>query len=233
MKNLKKQCESNKTSKILSVIILMIVLIFSNTNATSPGNSIYHMNSIENYKIELIRININKELYKEVDNYIQKIAPNSKVSGKEIVRVCKEYDLNIIFVLAQGLLESHFGTKGIAVKTNSVFNVGTYDDGTILYTFNDPNESIEPYAKLIKDNYLVNKELNHLIQDKGYINQNGYRYATAKKYEASLRVLMKKINEETYIDILEKLSKIDDEKLIMYFDVEKPIYTNNVLVIHK
>ena len=43
--------------------------------------------------------------------------------AKILIDVCQKYGLSIKFVLAQGQLESHFGTKGLARKTNSIFNV--------------------------------------------------------------------------------------------------------------
>ena len=46
-------------------------------------------------------------LVNEVDTYIQRIAPTSKLDGKVVVDMCLKYDIDIIFVLAQGQAESH------------------------------------------------------------------------------------------------------------------------------
>ena len=69
-------------------------------------------------------------LVNEVQNYITSVAPNSNLRGYAIVEECEKYNVDICFVLAQGEIESHFGTKGIASKLNCVFNVGIYDNKT-------------------------------------------------------------------------------------------------------
>src|SRR5574344_1136907 len=58
------------------------------------------------------------DLIDEVDKYIHYIAPSSCLNGLTIVEACDEYDIDVIFVLAQGQIESHYGTRGIASKTN-------------------------------------------------------------------------------------------------------------------
>ena len=70
-------------------------------------------------------------LVNEVQNYITQVTPSSNLRGYAIVQECEKYGVDICFVLAQGEVESHFGTKGIASKLNCVFNVGIYDNKTI------------------------------------------------------------------------------------------------------
>jgi len=167
-----------------------------------------------------VRAQVNEQLITEVQEFVRTVAPLSKMDAREIVRVCNNYDLDIIFVLAQGLLESHFGTKGVAIRTNSVFNVGAYDSGHINpnYVYKDPNESIEPYAKLLNEKYLVDdKTLNSLLTDKGFINYEGKRYATDTKYEPLLRTTMVRISLETNISMYQDIYNLSDEKIIAYF----------------
>lgn len=129
--------------------------------------------------------------------------------------------------MAQGLLESHFGTKGKAAKTNSVWNVGTYDDGQILYTYGTPDESLEPYLKLINENYLINvtaegdtvyKDISHLTSDRGYINYDGKRFASARGYENAMRKLMITIDAKTSIKFYQEVLTLPDTKLLAYFN---------------
>ena len=71
-----------------------------------------------------------------------------------------KYNIDIKFVLAQGEVESHFGTKGMASKTNSVWNVGAFDGYDLKHIrtkYNNPNQSIEPYLILLNKKYLINK----------------------------------------------------------------------------
>ena len=57
-----------------------------------------------------------------IDNYIITTAPESTVDGLFLLNKCQEYNVDLVFVLAQATLESQFGTTGMAKKTNSVFS---------------------------------------------------------------------------------------------------------------
>lgn len=141
-------------------------------------------------------------LVNEVQKYIEQIAPSSNLRGYAIVEECEKYDVDICFVLAQGEVESAFGTKGIASKLNCVFNVGIYDNKTTeqiedKYRFEYPNESIEPYLKLLTTKYLVNK-LEHDLMRK-FVDINGNRYASDKDYEIKISSKYKFICDNTKI----------------------------------
>jgi hypothetical protein len=140
----------------------------------------------------------------EVDNYINKISPTSKLDGKVIVDMCIKYDVDIMFVLAQGQIESHFGTTGTARRTNSVFNVGAFDGRSSTsqinkgYGFEHPNDSVEPYLILLSNNYLVNGvNIDNLMHN--YVNKYGHRYASSRGYEQMLRCVYNSINKNTNI----------------------------------
>jgi flagellum-specific peptidoglycan hydrolase FlgJ len=141
-------------------------------------------------------------LVNEVQTYINNIAPSSNLRGYALVEECEKYDVDICFVLSQAEIESHFGTKGIASKLNSVFNVGIYDGKTAeeidnKYKFDYPNESIEPYLKLLNERYLVNKTEQDLI--KKFVDINGNRYASNPNYENMISDKYKYIIENTKI----------------------------------
>ena len=149
-------------------------------------------------------------LINEVDTYIDKISPSSKLDGKTIVDMCIKYNIDIMFVLAQGQIESHFGTTGTARKTNSVFNVGAFDgysSNTQIkkgYGFDHPNDSVEPYLILLINNYLVNdKKTDDLMYN--YVNKYGQRYASHIGYEKMLRSVYNKINKTTNINHYQSL----------------------------
>ena len=141
-------------------------------------------------------------LVNEVQNYITQVAPSSNLRGYAIVEECEKYDIDICFVLAQGEVESQFGTKGIASKLNCVFNVGIYDNKTVdqiekQYRFECPNESIEPYLKLLTNKYLVNKLEQDLMRK--FVDINNKRYASDTEYEIKISSKYKSICENTKI----------------------------------
>lgn len=223
--------------KISKRFALLLFILFFSTSGTFTGGSSVNSSAAncelmqqltdEEIYVMSVKKRIHDQLVIQVRDYIKRMAPTSLLNAEVLVTVCEKYDLDITFVMAQALLESHFGTRGKAAKTNSVWNVGTYDNGTILYKYETPNESIEPYAKLLYDNYLLlsdstrnSKNLLHLLQDKGFVNYNGYRFASAKGYENALRKLMIKIDMETSISMLSGISQLSDDELISYF---KPI----------
>lgn len=171
------------------------------TSSTFIGYTISTKNNIE------YTDSIKTQLINEVDTYINTIAPSSKLDGEIVVDMCCEYNVDIAFVLAQGQIESHFGTAGTARKTNSVFNVGAYDGYSASqqrangFGFSHPNESVEPYLILLTNNYLVNgKTINDLMVS--YINYLGMRYASDTRYEYMLRSVYNKINSKTNINSL-------------------------------
>ena len=144
------------------------------------------------------------KLITEVDTYIQNISSASQLEGKMVVDMCLKHEVDIIFVLAQGQIESHYGTAGTAKKTNSVFNVGAYDGTSSRtqikggYGFEHPNDSVEPYLILLKNNYLVNGTCTDSLM-RNFVNKNGQRYATYTGYEQALRSVYNKINKTTNI----------------------------------
>ena len=112
--------------------------------------------------------------------------------------------------MAQGTLESHFATKGVGGKINSIFNVCVYDNiktGSGVsknYRYPHPDDSIEPYLKLLRDSYLVDgkTESDLLIN---YVNKHGQRYATYPHYEKQMASIMKRIKTTTKIDSLQNV----------------------------
>lgn len=143
------------------------------------------------------------QLTKEVQSYIDKVAPTSNIRGYAIVDECEKYNVDVCFVLAQAEIESHFGTKGLGSKFNNVFNVDVHDkvkgkkDMNKKYIYQYPNESIEPYLQLLTTKYLVNKLESDLLVK--YVDINGSRYATDVDYEAKLRSKYNSIVDNTNI----------------------------------
>jgi hypothetical protein len=213
----------NHFKKISKVILIMLILLFLNVGIKYPVMSepIDKITKIENnFEIQypkIVRQRLHEKLVNEVKIYIETMAPTSKINPEFLVTMCQKYNMNITFVLAQGLLESHFGTRGRAAITNSIFNVGSWDGGKVLYTYKNVNESIEPYMQLLKEEYLVDKKLAELIQDKGYKNTGGHRYATSLLYEQSLRTLMVNIDMQTSIKMYQDVMNLSDNDIMTFF----------------
>jgi flagellum-specific peptidoglycan hydrolase FlgJ len=255
MRNLMKQTQKGEKSIILRSLpnyvpitrfqttffkfLLIFVLLFLNVSGT---NSVPEKNLLGNKDgktkvdkkkedpaevyINGVKSRVYDQLLLEVKTFMNETAPDSKLDPDFVTSKCLEYDMDIVFVLAQGILESHLGTKGKAKETNSVWNVGTFDDGTIRYTYRHPNESMEPYLILLKNKYLITitaegdtiyKDLHHLIQDKGYKNLKGKRYATARGYEEAMRSLIVQIDMKTSISFYQDLYNMPKTDILAYF----------------
>jgi len=212
-----------KNSKI---IIPIILFLFLQTLNPSNKSILLDESFINEYKGTIVKNKIEEKLEQEVDKFIKYYAPDTKLSPEYLVAKCLEYNIDISFVLAQGLLESHFGTKGKSKYTNSIWNVGTYDNGEILYKYKHPNQSIIPYLKLIKNKYLkqitnngdtIPKSIKTLLNS-GYININGLRFASEKSYEKRMKILINKINYTTKIKIYQDYLKQNNKQLAINFN---------------
>jgi hypothetical protein len=198
----------------------------SNMNSSEVGAMGSKINPQELY-IENMRTNFKIKLEQEVEKYINKMAPTSGLEGSYVVEKCLEYKTDIVFVLAQGLLESHYGTRGVAKKTNSVWNVGAYDNQKPRNWYDSPDESLEPYLKLLKEDYLINithagdtiqKDVSELVMDDyQYTNYAGKRFASARGYENAMRKLMVRIDMETSIRFYQEILSLSDGEMIVYF----------------
>lgn len=165
--------------------------------------------AIENTRdAELKYMKCLSELTEEVQSYIDKCAPSSNLHALNLIEECEKYQVDVKFVLAQGKKESNFGVNGKAAKTNSVWNVGAFDGLSTeqihqRYKYDHPNESIEPYLKLLKSRYLKTKTEQDLLL--GFTDEHGTRYATDSTYESDLRTIYNQISNTTKIDSIQMM----------------------------
>ena len=181
----------------VSAVVIITLAIVVYVLAKSPEYTSYEEKLM--LKHECAKYN----LIESTQAYIDSIAPMSGLEAIVLVDKCIEYNIDICFVLAQGQKESHFGTQGLARKTNSVWNVFAYDglghdEISSKGKYKTANASIEPYLKLLKNRYIKTSEFDLL--DK-FVDKDGNRYASTTNYEKDLRGIYERIKNETKIDI--------------------------------
>lgn len=203
---------SHRSFFLKTIFVCLCLLVTYVSAAVLKKN--YEEKSLKDYPFEVMKheavLSYNQyksELVKEVKVYIDSVAPTSNLTGYAIVDYSEKYDLDIKFVLAQAQIESHFGTTGMALKTNSVFNVGAYDSASYdningKFKYKHPDYSIEPYMQLLYKDYITGTKTELDLMAK-YVNKNGKRYSSNANYENDLFNLYKSIDKTTRITELQ------------------------------
>lgn len=199
-----------KIKRIKGYIISVFIAIILSTTLTMIIHHNYSYEGDYTYEIwrdrtELHYYGAKNNLVTCVDQYIDSIAPTNTINGIKIVELCDKYSIDLKFVLAQGQLESRFGVDGIAAKTNSVWNVHSFDNKSAEQikkegkAYQHPDYSIEPYIKLLLNNYMIDgkTEKDMMIN---FVDYNNNRYASNKDYERMLLSIYDRIGKETDID---------------------------------
>jgi uncharacterized FlgJ-related protein len=197
--------------QILLTIILLIITTFeqqSEISGDTPYDFSEGLNKEEN--------ELNSMIITEMSNYMNTKKPDCKIEPELILETCDKYNIDPRLVLAQGWIESHWGTAGMAAKTNSVFNVGAtgveYEKIHSKYKYETPNHSIEPYLKLISERYLSTNKTEHDLLN-NFVDIDNKRYAESTTYESDLKVMWNKINKETNLD---SLINVRREKYVVF-----------------
>lgn len=196
----------------LSISAIVILLTYDSKPDTRSSGIEY---SCEIFQSETLLhyYGVKDSLVNQVDKYIQTVAPGSCVHGIVLVEQCDKYNVDLLFVMAQGTLESHWGTEGIAAKTHSVFNVYSFDNMSAKHiiaskkNYEHPDHSIEPYLDLLTSTYLVNGKTEKEMFDK-FVDSLGRRYATNKNYEKYLLQTYENINNVVNMDIYKEYKRM-------------------------
>lgn len=189
---------------ILIVAIIAVISFSWSLPREEKDDGLY--NTAEEYMRELHTSyqGVKSDLVDVTQHYIDSVAPNSGLRALILVENCEKYGIPVTFALAQGEIESHFGTAGLAFRTNSVWNVGAYDNyglDEISHRYDNPNDSVVPYLSLLVQNYLPSKTVEDLLES--YVDINGNRYASDKYYESKLKSTLEYIRSHYTIDELQ------------------------------
>ena len=157
--------------------------------AKKPSNP-YGMSDNE-YSLFMDRVDaVKQEIERILD--IQNINYNElRFDPEYLVLLCHRYNYDIPLLIAQARQESQFGTTPRARRHNSLFSIGAWDNGKNKAKYDSQNEAIEDYINTMLDDYLDggNITVDKLLIDGNFVNYNGHRYASDKKYERRLRSL--------------------------------------------
>ena len=119
---------------------------------------------------------------------------STDLKPETLVKASIEKNFDLPFLMAVAHQESCFGATPRAKRTNSVFSVGSYDNGKDVVNYSDPNDSVYGYIDLLNKSYMVNgKSLFDLLKPGGFVNGIGKRYASDANYENKISYLRYKI----------------------------------------
>jgi hypothetical protein len=125
MKQLKMKFQNLKKTRLgfkTLASLLFILFLFKGAPAgNTPANVVAQISVLspeESYSND-VRSLMNTKLIEEVERYINNLAPGNRIHASYLVEKCQQYEMDVIFVIAQGILESHLGTRGKAFETNS------------------------------------------------------------------------------------------------------------------
>lgn len=213
-----------KTLKYLGLCIAIVVITI--TTAIVTHNKIYSDCGLTDYnymiyrdRTELALDGCRDAIVTEIDHYIDSVASDSGLNGIKLFELCNKYDVDVRFAMAQAEAESHFGTTGIAAKTNSVWNVRAFDGRSAddMIRKGDaaphPDMSIEPYLILLTTEYLIDGK-NELDMFEKFVNKHDKRYASNPNYENLVEGIYNRINECTDLDKLLKEYRRLQKKLL-------------------
>lgn len=206
--NIKKTIKYIGISIAVAVITVITSFCTHNKICRDAGLTDYNY-MIYRDRNELALEGCRDRIVSEIDNYIDSIAPESALNGIKLFDLCEKYGVDVRFAMAQAEAESHFGTKGMAAKTNVVWNVRAYDNTTAEemkrkgHDAPHPDASIEPYLMLLVTSYLVNDKDEYDMFD-NFVDVNGNRYASSTNYEKAVKSIYDRINTETKLNALLK-----------------------------
>lgn len=164
----------------------------ANTFEMTPSKSASP--EVENVTRMNFNLSGNFETYAaKAQKYLDKVAPGTDVRGADLAAAAQQaYQKHgevvpVELALAQ-LTQEGYLAKGKKQnkpqRTKNPFNVGNTDSGATV-AHNNVYDGIMSYYNLMASSYLKKRTPQELLQN--FVNGSGNRYASDRKYEASLR----------------------------------------------
>lgn len=191
-----------KKISILFIAFLMIVFIIGGSSASTNkrlfDNNSTNIDTIDTVNTEIMALqetsdSLYNSLIGEVNDYINKYAPKSKMTGEHIVSSCIEYNFDITLLMAQAHLETHFGQ---ANSRNNVF-------GLAKKRYEHPDSAVVDYINLLQKRYIKNRTVEDAL--KANLNVEGstkYYYSELASYTNHVSSIRNKIIKHTQIETL-------------------------------
>ena len=177
-------------------------------------------NNFENLISDTIIIqpkdSVKNKLIEEVENYIYANFPKAhKTIPTSLVEIGLEHKIDIMFMMAQTQIETHYGTLGAGRESSrrSLFGVANRK-------YDSYEKAISDYVSVLKKSYLTRSRTEkHLMRN--YTTVSGKRYAENPNYEVDLKGAYTSINKKTRIKSLqEEYHKFDEKerKTLLCYD---------------
>lgn len=133
------------------------------------------------------------QLVKEVDSYMRKHYPNTKLSADYIVDICIDQNFDIPLLLSQAQQESGFGKR---MKGNSVF-------GVISRQYTNVDNAVKDYVAIMKKSYVKTRTPEECIASGFYVEgSRKYKYAGNPAYAQTIGKIRSNIIRTTSIQNL-------------------------------
>lgn len=131
----------------------------------------------------------------KITTIINKYSNNkSPLTAEDYIKVARDTGVPVDLLLAQGMVESNFGTQGRAVRTKNVGNVGNTDSGAAEYK-SSWREGLYRQALLLKNEYYVQNQndVQRMLDTRFKRPKKGGHYASAKDYHIKVSKALEKL----------------------------------------
>lgn len=159
------------------------------------------------------------ELYAEVcDRFIASRGPNPLgLTGEMMARSARKAlrETGVLvppeLALAQLVQEGGVGVsnpRAVPVRTRNPFNILNTDSGRLNY-YKTPADGVDAYYKLVAEDYLLGgkRSPEDLVRKGSFVNMDGKRYASDRRYEAKVRDLARSARKMARAAIQDVLGK--------------------------
>lgn len=131
-----------------------------------------------------------------------------EIKPEKLVELCHEYEYDLPMLLSALHLESAMGITPRAKRTGSPCSIGCWDNGKDKVYYDDQNEAVEDYIKIMQDNFIRGRKYSDAFADGNLVNGIGLRYASNPKYEKELRSIRNRMFNIKNNELREKFAPL-------------------------